>query len=128
MRYATARAMQIATLDLGQIDRLHEVEKAVSRCLMPYEMQSIFGISEMKGRYELPDNDEGLSTHKNRIEAELKRLELEKKCGYISEIQVENTHKFDMEVYGNKGQIVWEYSGGGKRKSSVFNKLSSFLF
>lgn len=128
MKYTTARAMQIAMMEVGQVDRIHEAEIAIGRCFFPHEIQTMLGLSEIKQRFELPTTDDGLSAHRNRIEGELKRIGTDQKVPYADSLTVENVHKLDAEIMLNKDQIVWEYSGSGKRKSSVFNKLSSFLF
>jgi hypothetical protein len=128
MKYSTARAMQIATMEMGQVDRIHEAEIAVGRCFFPHEIQTILGLPEIKERFGLPDTDDGLSAHRNRIEGELKRIGIDQKVPFADALTIESVHALDAEIILNKDQIVWEYSGGSRKKSNVFSRLSSFLF
>ncbi len=105
-----ARAMQISMLENDQLERVHILETARKYPLANWNIQSLFGLPEIKYRYEIPDDPEKQTSHHRRIEDEINRLDL-LKTGVFYEDPIERLHVQDWNIFNAKNQIVWEYAG-----------------
>ena len=108
------RAMQIARLEMDQINHLHEIEKKRGYLLPNWNIQDLFHIPTLKESCGLPDEHETLSKHNRRIESDIKR------SGIIAEnikgeTELHAWHLYDLAVYNSKDNILWEYSGKSRR-------------
>ena len=115
IKNTTARAMQISTMDDGQIKRLHDKESKLGYYLPNWNIQKLFYLGAIKDIYGIPEDD--LSEHiqyQNRIDADIDRIGAR---GMIegAESGLDWLHAFDWAIFNNRDQIIWEHSkkGGG---------------
>ena len=112
MEYYLCRAIEVNRLREDEISRLFYHEKI--KCLMPYEIQEIFGKITLKEEYGIPEKDVAQSAHNQRLRAELKKLDIAPIHGDISPLDVEAIHAFDIKLKRavENGQANLHYSGG----------------
>ena len=64
MRDHVQRAMQISTLELDQLSKVHEIENRLRYLLPNWEIQERFGLPTLKDRYGILDDQENQTNHK----------------------------------------------------------------
>lgn len=123
MKTSIARAMQISCLEKDQIERLHSTEKRLGYILQNWNIQRIFGIGTIKDKYNLPSDNELLSAHNDRVEAELKSKFVLEDLDFRA--SVEWFHGFDWHIQNRLGEIIFDYSGPvlSRRRGSAVNRI-----
>jgi len=106
----TSRAMMISMLEQYQLEKIHEMEKTKGHLIANWNIQEIFGLPEIKYRYEIPDDVEKQISHNYRIDKDMERLGFEKTGTYYNE-RLDMIHAQDWNTLNRKSEIVWEYSG-----------------
>lgn len=108
--------MEMNRLNESQISQLQNHEQV--KCLMPHEIQNLFGLLSLKEEYNIPEKDAEQSGHNQRLRAELKRANVAPMVGDISPLEVEAIHVFDWNVKKaiEEGFIKLHYMGGSTKK------------
>jgi hypothetical protein len=113
MKDYLSRAMQISTMELDQIEKLHEIENLRGYLIPNCNIQDLFNLPTIKDRYNIPDDDLAQAGHNKRIDAEINRLELRKTDPAADSLDY--WHKFDFNVHNLKHSMIWDYAGGGRK-------------
>lgn len=114
-----SRAMCISCLESSQVERLQSLERARGYLIPNANIMELFGLSPIKNRYGIPEDDKALSVHKERVKNEILRVSKEFNRGtpYFSSFDVDDAHGFDWFINENKSKIIWDYASGRGRKS-----------
>lgn len=116
MEFWLARAMQMSYLDESQIQRIQLTEKNIKpwpHCIANGNIQEILQVPPIRQRWGIPDDAESQAKHAQRIEMELKRINIaETPYGRPGEVNYEATHSMDLAVFNLGPKIVWDYSAG----------------
>lgn len=110
MDFCVARAMQILTLNEGQLHQIHERENIISHCLPNWEIQDLIKTESVKDYYGIPEDAEALRVHSDKV---LKLLD-DKKMRFIERQLVtgsdlELVHSFDWGIFKRRGEFDFSY-------------------
>lgn len=128
------RAMQIACMTDQQISDIHQIENKRGYAIPNWNIQELFGLPEIKTHVDLPDDPAALSSHVSRIKYDLLLQKIAdvqegaKPWESIATGNIENTHKFDWNVYNAKEskQINFLYQGStGKKRGGLRSRILS---
>lgn len=110
--------MQIAGMEQDQIEALQKIERERGYLMPNWNIQQLFHIPTVKEKWGIPDKEDLLFVHHQRIEKEIARLELTKAVDFGSEgFEVMAwTHSFDWAIFNIGNKIIWEYSGPKSKK------------
>lgn len=115
MEYFLCRAMEVARMSLQQLDQLHHHERKV--CLMPHEIQHLFGLPPLRDVYLIPEDEAAQARHNQRLRARFRELKLHPPGGDLSICDGEAVHRFDKRFRFEleQGNLDLVYSAGGRR-------------
>lgn len=122
IRQTVARALQISTMEIDQIERLHQLEVRKNYLIPNHNIQSLFRLPTIKESYGLSEDDlNAQSEYNQKIENEIERENLRKGVP-IALIGMEWIHAFDLVVFGSKEKINWFHSSN--KKGSLLSRMS----
>ena len=98
MEYYLVRAMEVSRLSSPKLDTLHQKEISLNRCLMPTEIQTVFGLPTLKETWQIPEIETVQASHAMKLRSKFRELDLSPKFGDLSVTDPESVHNFDLKV------------------------------
>ncbi len=146
MDFFVSRAMQVGYMDDSQLRALHAKERDRGTCFANFEIQRMFGLSTVKDRWLIPDDNGAQEIHAQRVKMELLTSKVarnevvtlykdnhEKKDFNLPPWEnltignLESVHAFDARVLDavNDMKISLVFSGAGAGKSSLRDRAKA---
>lgn len=144
MDFFVARSMQIAGMEILQINDLHDRERKCGYCLPNWNIQSLFHLPSVRDRWMIPDDAGAQAEHAQRIRTRLlsdriargDSYEAVEKGGMKKTIvlapwenvtvgRMESVHLFDAMVYDAvaAGTMSFAYEGGSSSGSRLRDRV-----
>lgn len=122
IRQTVARALQISTMEIDQIEKLHQLENKKNHLIPNHNIQSLFKLPTIKESYGLSEDDlNSQAEYSQKIESEIERENLRNGVS-IALSGLEWIHAFDFVVFNNKNKINWFHSSS--KKGSLLSRMS----
>jgi len=119
MEFFVSRAMQIAQMSQEEIERLHLTENKRGYYIPNWNIQEMLGLPAIKDRFHIPENEQALQQHAERIRARIKELGLLniEGDGLVCSTNTDKTHVFDNLIFKHRDRIDFDYQGSrGSKK------------
>jgi hypothetical protein len=146
MDFYLSRAMQIAGMDIGPINDLHDRERERGYCLPNWNVQMLFHLPTIRERWCIPDDEAAQSAHANRVRGQLLSLKIARneqkqvvnnEGNEITEVlkpweavttgNIDFAHEYDARVYDavQAGTISFAYEGAASSGTRLRDRVTS---
>lgn len=124
MEYVICRAMEIGRLESEEMIKLQAKERNIERCLLPCEIQEIFGLPTLKERYQIPEHEVAQGQHVQKIRGMMRKEGLIPKKEDFAIRDVEAIHKQDGRVRQMIDDLRIDFTfQGEKRKRRLVDDM-----
>lgn len=124
MEYYLCRAIEVVRLSNEQLMQLQMKERNLKRVLYPFEIQECFKLPTLKETWEIPNDDQAMTSHNNKLRKELKGLGFAPIYDFVSS-DVDLIHEYDMKI--KNSTIDFLYSRTSKRVRDSVEDLMVIL-
>ena len=146
MDFYVGRAMQIAGMELGQIEDLHARERERGYCIPNWNIQELFRLAPIRTHWCIPEEGSAQEGHAQRVRGALlaQKIAIDeteervsndgKKMTFrmapweaITTSRVESVHRFDSRVHDavRAGQISFGYEGASSGGTRLRDRVSA---
>lgn len=115
------RCIQVSNLNIYQLQRLHEIESKTKYLLPNWNIQEIFGLSDLKHTYGI--NSDECQEYIKGIERQLVSIGIEKMAEPGE--YLDYRHALDWAILNNKERINWETTSKSAKSNGLFQRLKN---
>lgn len=144
MDFFIARSMQIAGMEITQINDLHDIERKRGYCLPNWNIQTIFHLPTIKDRWMVPED--GMVAHAQRLRGDLLSQQIARDDSFmgvnndgqemkivlrpweaLTTGRVEAVHAFDASVFDavQEGRLSFAYAGGASSGTRLRDRVGA---
>lgn len=124
MEYALCRAFEVSRLVSEDLIRIHTKERAIRRCLLPFEIQEMLGLPPLKERYQIPEHEGSQGKHAQFVRGLMRKHDMIPKDGDFNITDFERIHIQDEKIQRLNLDLELTFKGTAPKKRRLVDELS----